>query len=81
VQPILIEWLPGYAPELNLVVYVRGYWKPRAVRNFSSDDLAELGFVGRRARQRPKISPFTAFSYRVRAECFQTHMSELTLVT
>ena len=52
-----IEYLPGYAPELNPVEYLWGYWKHHALPNFCPDDLTELGFFGRRALQRMRRRP------------------------
>jgi transposase len=56
---LAIEWLPGYAPELNPVEYLWGYWKHHALPNFCPDDLTELGFFGGRAlrcmRRRPAL--------------------------
>ena len=54
---LAIEWLPGYAPELNPVEYLWGYWKHRELPNFCPDDLTELGFFGRRALQRMRRRP------------------------
>ena len=54
---LLIEYLPGYAPELNPVEYLWGYWKHHALPNFCPDDLTELGFFGRRALQRMRRRP------------------------
>ena len=28
---LAIEWLPGYAPELNPVEYIWGYWKTSSI--------------------------------------------------
>jgi transposase len=52
---LVTEYLPSYAPELNPVEYLWGYWKHHALRNFRPDDLIELGFFGRPARRRPAL--------------------------
>jgi transposase len=52
-----IEYLPSYAPELNPVEYLWGYWKHHALPNFCPDDLTELDFFGRRALQRMRRRP------------------------
>jgi transposase len=54
---LLIEYLPSYAPELNPVEYLWGYWKHQALPNFCPDDLTELGFFGRRALQHMRRRP------------------------
>jgi transposase len=55
--------LPAYAPELNPVEYVWGYFKQHRLPNFSAKDLAHLSDFGRRQlrniRRRPKL--ITAF--------------------
>jgi transposase len=33
-----VEYLPGYAPELNPIEYIWGYWKQRALRNVCPKD-------------------------------------------
>jgi transposase len=43
---LLTEYLPSYAPELNPVEYLWGYWKHHALPNFCPDDLTELGYFG-----------------------------------
>ena len=65
-----IEYLPGYAPELNPVEYLWGYWKHHALPNFCPDDLTELGFFGRRALQRMRRRPTL-----IRSFCQQTKLS------
>jgi DDE superfamily endonuclease len=39
---LAIEWLPGYAPELNPVEYIWGYWKHHELPNFCPRDFGEL---------------------------------------
>jgi transposase len=54
---LLTEYLPSYAPELNPVEYLWGYWKHHELPNFCPDDLTELGFFGRTALQRIRRRP------------------------
>jgi transposase len=39
----MTEYLPGYAPELNPVEYLWGYWKHHALPNFC---LSTVSFSG-----------------------------------
>jgi transposase len=56
---IELEYLPTYAPELNPVEYIWGYWKKHELPNLCAKDLAALGSSGRaalrRMRRRPKL--------------------------
>jgi transposase len=54
---LLTEYLPSYAPELNPVEYLWGYWKQHALPNFCPDDLTELGYFGRLALRRMRRRP------------------------
>ena len=49
---LAIEYLPGYAPELNPVEYIWGYWKHHELPNFCPHDFAELNHHARRALRR-----------------------------
>lgn len=49
---LVIEQLPAYAPELNPVEYVWGYWKHHELPNFCPRDLAQLSHQARRALRR-----------------------------
>jgi len=55
--------LPAYAPELNPVEYLWGYWKQNELANFCPKTFTELSFHALRAlkrmRRRPKL--ITAF--------------------
>ncbi len=68
---IELEYLPAYAPELNPVEYIWGYWKKHELPNLCAKDLVELSSSGRaalrRMRRRPKL-----------IECFW-HQAELSL--
>jgi len=54
---LAIEWLPGYAPELNPVEYLWGYWKHHALPNFCPRDFAQLSHQARRAVRRMRRRP------------------------
>lgn len=53
------EYLPAYAPELNPVEYLWGYWKQHELPNVCPRDWWELDDRARRAlkriRRRPRI--------------------------
>lgn len=56
---IKVELLPAYAPELNPVEYLWGYWKQHELANLCADDLwqlsAEARCAIRRMRRRPRL--------------------------
>lgn len=60
---IVVEYLPGYAPELNPVEYIWSYWKQHELPNVCPKDLWELDARSRdalrRMRRRPRL--ITAF--------------------
>jgi transposase len=60
---IELEYLPAYAPELNPVEYLWGYWKQHELPNFCPKTFTELSLHAVRAlkrmRRRPKL--ITAF--------------------
>jgi transposase len=43
---LTIEWLPGYAPELNPVEYIWGYWKHHELPNFCPPRLRSAQLSG-----------------------------------
>jgi transposase len=47
-----LERLPAYAPELNPVEYLWGYWKQHELPNFCPKNFAELSGHARRALRR-----------------------------
>lgn len=49
---LAIESLPGYAPELNPVEYIWGYWKHHELPNFCPRDFTELSYHARHALRR-----------------------------
>ena len=58
-----LEFLPGYAPELNPVEYVWGHWKQHELPNFCPKNFGELSYHARRAlrRMRRRRTLVTAF--------------------
>jgi transposase len=56
---IVLEYLPAYAPELNPVEYVWGYWKQHELPNFCPRTFDQLSYHAiralRRMRRRPKL--------------------------
>ena len=60
---IVIEYLPAYAPELNPVEYLWGYWKHHELPNFCPKTFTELSYHAvkalKRMRRRPRL--ITAF--------------------
>ena len=47
-----VERLPAYAPELNPVEYLWGYWKEHELANFCPRDIWELGHFASQALKR-----------------------------
>ncbi len=60
---IHLERLPAYAPELNPVEYLWGYWKKTAMANFCPQDYAQLSTRARASlrRLRRRRTLITAF--------------------
>lgn len=56
---IAVEYLPAYAPELNPVEYIWGYWKQRELPNVCPKDYWQLSqqarYTLRRMRRRPTL--------------------------
>ena len=60
---IVLEYLPAYAPELNPVEYIWGYWKKHELPNLCAKDLLELGAYGRAALRRMRRRPTLVASF------------------
>jgi transposase len=60
---IWLERLPAYAPELNPVEYIWGYWKKHELPNFCPRDYFQLSTQARKAlgRMRKRKTLVTAF--------------------
>ena len=60
---LVTEYLPSYAPELNPVEYLWGYWKQHQLPNLCPQDLAQLGRLGRQALRRMRRRPALVRSF------------------
>lgn len=58
-----LERLPAYAPELNPVEYLWGYWKQHELPNFCPKNFAELSDHARRALRRMRRRPSLVRSF------------------
>ena len=60
---VWLERLPAYAPELNPVEYIWGYWKKHELPNFCPKDYFQLNSQARKAlgRMRKRKTLVTAF--------------------
>ena len=58
-QRLYVEYLPGYAPELNPVEYIWAYWKQHTLPNVCPKDFWSLNATARhtlkRMRRRPRL--------------------------
>ncbi len=64
---LAIERLPAYAPELNPVEYIWGYWKHHELPNFCPRDFGQLSYQARRALRRMRRHPRLVRSFRQQA--------------
>jgi transposase len=67
---LVTERLPAYAPELNPVEYIWGYWKHHELPNFCPRDFHQLSYQARRALRRMRRRPPL-----VRSFWHQAHLS------
>jgi hypothetical protein len=68
--PQVAERLPAYAPELNPVEYIWGYWKHHELPNFCPRDFAQLSHHARRALARMRRRPALVMAFWEQAELF-----------
>src|ERR1035437_9775107 len=71
---LAIEWLPAYAPELNPVEYIWGYWKQHELPNFCPHDFAQLSVAARRALKRMRRRPSLLMAFWQQAELFPLYL-------
>jgi len=67
---IHLEYLPAYAPELNPVEYLWGYWKQHELPNLCPDNYGELSTHARRALRRMQRRPKLVVAFWKQAELF-----------
>jgi transposase len=65
-----LEYLPAYAPELNPVEYIWGYWKHHELPNFCPHDFAQLSYHARRALRRMRRRPTLVMAFWEQADLF-----------
>lgn len=65
-----LEFLPAYAPELNPVEYLWGYWKDRELPNFCPHSFGALSQHARRALRRMRRRPRLVAAFWKQAELF-----------
>ena len=65
-----LEYLPGYAPELNPVEYLWSHWKQHELPNFCPQDFGQLSVQARRALQRMRRRPTLVCAFWEQAELF-----------
>lgn len=68
---IVLEYLPAYAPELNPVEYLWGYWKKHELPNLCPKDLLELGYHARSALRRMRRRPTLVTAFWKQADLFE----------
>ena len=64
----MLERPPAYAPELNPVEYLWGYWKQHELPNLCLQDFAQLSSHARRALRRMRRRPTLARAFWQQAE-------------
>ena len=68
---LALEWLPGYAAELNPVEYIRVYyWKHHELPNFCPQNFGQLSHYARKALRRMRKRPSLVIAFWRQAELF-----------
>jgi transposase len=67
---LTLEWLPGYAPELNPVEHIWGYLKEHELPNLCPRELWQLGAAARGALRRMRRRPTLVAAFWKQAELF-----------
>jgi transposase len=67
---LTLEQLPGYAPELNPVEYLWGYWKHHQLPNLCPKDFGQLSEHARKALRRMRRRPKLVTAFWKQAELF-----------
>ena len=67
---LALEYLPAYAPELNPVEYIWGYWKRHELPNFCPRDFGHLSQNARRALRSMQRRPTLVRAFWQQAKLF-----------
>jgi transposase len=67
---LTLEYLPGYAPELNPVEYLWGYWKHHELPNLCPKDFWQLSEHARHALRRMRRRPRLVIAFWKQADLF-----------
>jgi transposase len=65
-----VEFLPGYAPELNPVEYLWSHWKQHELPNFCPQNFGQLSQYARQALRRMRKRPTLVIAFWQQAELF-----------
>ena len=65
-----VEFLPGYAPELNPVEYIWGHLKQHEIPNLCSRNLTELSDYARKSLRRMRRRPTLVTAFWKQAKLF-----------
>ncbi len=66
-----LERLPAYAPELNPVEYIWGYWKHHELANLCAKNLGDLSIHARQALRRMRRRAVLVRAFWKQAELFE----------
>ena len=67
---LTLDYLPAYAPELNPVEYIWGYWKYHELPNFCPHDFSQLNYHARHTLRRMRRRPTLVMAFWEQAELF-----------
>jgi transposase len=68
---IAVEYLPAYAPELNPVEYIWGYWKQHELPNMCPKDYWQLSQQARQTLRRMRRRPTLIVAFWKQASLFE----------
>lgn len=67
---LALDYLPAYAPELNPVEYIWGYWKHHELPNFCPHDFSQLSYHARHTLRRMRRRPTLVMAFWEQRICF-----------
>jgi len=69
-----VEFLPGYAPDLNPVEYLWSHWKQHELPNFCPQNFGQLSHYARKALRRMRKRPSLLIAFWRQAELFPLYL-------